>query len=57
MGQQPAAPGLDAGDELEVYYKLDRITVDNPIQWWVDYKGSFPRLSKLALDILAIPST
>ena len=45
----------DAGDELERYYRLERVTVDNPIQWWVDHKGSFPQLSRLALDILAIP--
>lgn len=32
-------------------------TVDNPIAWWVDHRESFPTLSKLALDVLAIPAT
>ncbi|CCE27613.1 uncharacterized protein CPUR_01087 [Claviceps purpurea 20.1] len=29
---------------------------DNPIQWWMRNRGKFPTVSKLALDILAIPA-
>ena len=45
-----------AGSELERYYRLEHQDVSDPVQWWIDHKGSFPRLSKFALDILAIPA-
>ena len=45
-----------AGSELERYYKLEPRDISDPIQWWVDHKGSFPRLSRFALDVLAIPA-
>lgn len=44
------------GSELDRYYRLEAQEVSDPIQWWVDHKGSFPRLSRFALDILAIPA-
>ena len=43
------------GGELERYFALGPQNTDNPIQWWLDRKVEFPRLSCLALDILAIP--
>ena len=43
------------GGELERYFSLGPQNTDNPIQWWLDRKVEFPRLSCLALDILAIP--
>ena len=45
-----------AGSELDRYFRLEPQEVSDPIQWWVDHKGSFPRLSMFALDILAIPA-
>ena len=42
--------------ELERYYALGAQDTDDPCQWWLDHTGTFPRLSRLALDILAIPS-
>ena len=45
-----------AGSELERYYRLEHQDVSDPVQWWIDHRGSFPRLSKFALDILAIPA-
>jgi hypothetical protein len=47
---------LDATDELERYYRLDPQDVEDPIQWWLGQVKTFPRLSRLALDILAIPA-
>ena len=43
------------GGEIERYFALGPQTTDNPIQWWLDHKAEFPRLSCLALDIIAIP--
>lgn len=45
-----------AGNELDRYYRLEPQEVSDPIQWWVDHKEAFPRLSRFALDILAIPA-
>jgi hypothetical protein len=30
--------------------------IKDPIAWWVERKQAFPRLSRLALDLLAIPA-
>jgi hypothetical protein len=54
-----AESGPDGGieSELDEYLKLrpDR-DIEDPIQWWVDRKKTFPRLSRLALDLLAVPA-
>ena len=42
--------------EHERYYKLEPEQVDDPIQWWMDHRSAFPRLSNFALDVLAIPA-
>ncbi|TVY73962.1 putative AC transposase [Fusarium oxysporum f. sp. cubense] len=50
-------PKLSAtGSELERYYRLEPEQVDDPIRWWIDHSNAFPRLSRFALDILAIPA-
>jgi hypothetical protein len=50
-------PKLSAtGSELERYYRLEPEQVNDPIQWWIDHRNAFPRLSRFALDILAIPA-
>lgn len=47
----------DDGSELDRYYRLNLPQqVDDPIQWWLSQQSSFPTLSKLALDLLAIPA-
>jgi hypothetical protein len=45
-----------AGSELDRYYRLEPQEVSDPTQWWVEHRSSFPRLSRFALDILAIPA-
>ncbi|KAF6524788.1 hypothetical protein HZS61_010583 [Fusarium oxysporum f. sp. conglutinans] len=47
---------LATGSELERYYRLEPEQVDDPIRWWIDHSNAFPRLSRFALDILAIPA-
>jgi hAT family C-terminal dimerisation region len=42
--------------ELDRYYGLKPEQFADPVQWWIDHKSQFPRLSKFALDILAIPA-
>jgi hAT family C-terminal dimerisation region len=44
-------------NELEEYFKLpaEDFQSCNPIQWWVGRRSQFPRLFKLARDILCIP--
>ncbi|RYC80017.1 hypothetical protein BFJ63_vAg17098 [Fusarium oxysporum f. sp. narcissi] len=50
-------PKLSAtGSELQRYYRLEPEQVDDPIRWWIDHSNAFPRLSRFALDILAIPA-
>ncbi|KAH6604298.1 hypothetical protein Trco_007744 [Trichoderma cornu-damae] len=46
---------FDDGSELDRYYRLNLPQqVDDPIQWWLLQQSSFPTLSKLALDLLAV---
>jgi hypothetical protein len=51
---RPRASEIDS--ELERYYRLEPQTVNDPIQWWVDHRETFPQLSCFALDLLAIPA-
>ncbi|XDV33376.1 hypothetical protein PO909_003800 [Leuciscus waleckii] len=45
-------------DELRDYHQLAHIpTMDNPLKWWAQNEGSFPRLAKLAKSYLAVPAT
>lgn len=50
-------PFGDMMNELEQYLEMrpDK-RVKDPIAWWVERKQTFPRLSRLALDLLAIPA-
>jgi hypothetical protein len=45
-------------DELGVYMRQGPVRRENlnPILWWKDHQEEYPRLSKFALDILAIPA-
>jgi hypothetical protein len=52
---RPQGPD-DKEGELQRYYRLRVEQVDDPVKWWADKRADFPRLSRLALDILAIPA-
>jgi hypothetical protein len=44
--------------ELERFFALSAEPYDScadPVQWWGSHRSSFPRLSRMARDILAIP--
>ena len=42
--------------ELDHYLKSARVKdVNDPLQWWHDNRGSYPRLSRMARDFLTIP--
>ena len=42
--------------ELDHYLKSPRVKgVTEPLQWWFDNRGSYPRLSRMAQDFLIIP--
>ncbi|KAI8650877.1 Dimer-Tnp-hAT domain-containing protein [Fusarium keratoplasticum] len=49
-------PRPEQSSELERYYRLEPEQVNDPIQWWIDHRNAFPRLSRFALDVLAIPA-
>jgi len=51
----PPALGHDAVDEVNVYVNEPPFQVQDPIRWWKDNQGRFPRLSKLAITLLSIP--
>ena len=47
----------DESDEIERYLRLPKAAKGiDPISWWLGQRNTFPRLSKLALDIFAIPA-
>jgi len=43
-------------NELERYYRRQPESISDPQQWWIEHQSQYPRLSRLALDILAIPA-
>lgn len=49
---------MEEEDELGVYMRQGPVRRENlnPILWWKDHQEEYPRLSKFALDILAIPA-
>lgn len=63
-----SGPGEKSGDsdssmeeeelmtELDHYLKSARLkAVKDPLQWWFDNRGTYPRLSRMAKDFLTIP--
>lgn len=45
-----------AQDELEHYLATEHDrNVDNAIEWWIDHRSTYPRLSRMARDFLTIP--
>ncbi|RKK83581.1 hypothetical protein BFJ68_g17426 [Fusarium oxysporum] len=50
--RQPKLPVT--GSELERYYRLEPEQVNYPVRWWIDHSNAFPRLSRFALDVLAM---
>ena len=47
----------DLRDELDRYLSSDVEHVTDAIAWWHEHRGSFPRVSQMALDYLTIPGT
>ena len=42
--------------ELDQYLKSPRIKdVKDPLKWWYENRGLYPRLSRMARDFLMIP--
>jgi hypothetical protein len=45
-------------DEFQVYLLSSTCDADvDPLQWWKMNQNQFPRLAKMAMDFLSIPST
>jgi hypothetical protein len=44
-------------DEIKAYFELPQRPVADPLLWWIVRKDEYPRLAKMALDYLTIPST
>ncbi|OAQ59303.1 hypothetical protein VFPBJ_11615 [Purpureocillium lilacinum] len=42
--------------EVERYMRKEPQETENPVDWWLAQQTTFPMLSKLTLDILAIPA-
>jgi len=38
-------------------YLKEDLTTEDPIQWWISRKSSYPTLWKMAIDLLGIPAT
>lgn len=47
-------PGFD--DELAMYLKEDPQPVADPLAWWVQNEGRYPRLAMIAFDYMSMPS-
>ena len=42
--------------ELDHYLKSARVkNVKDPLKWWFENCGTYPRLSRMAMDFLTIP--
>ena len=46
---------IAARDKYEEYLRIPAEPCDKPLEWWKTYKGQFPVLSRMALDLLSIP--
>jgi hAT family C-terminal dimerisation region len=44
-------------DEISRYLDAGTEHVDDPIEWWVDHRDTYPHLFRMALDYLTIPGT
>jgi len=45
-------------DEVDRYLAVGHIKhVTNPLRWWVENKGTYPCLWRMARDYLTIPGT
>jgi hypothetical protein len=42
-------------NELDRYLSSDTEDVGDVLQWWMDRRSTFPRLSRMALDYLGTP--
>lgn len=51
--RHPSAPGCPPGQATYTGLSVKSL---HPVHWWIDHQQQFPRLSALALDILAIPA-
>jgi hypothetical protein len=47
---------MATGSELDRYMRMETQDTDDPVGWWMAHQQSFPVLSKLALDVFAIPA-
>lgn len=49
---------IEEEDKLSIYIRQGPMQQENlnPVLWWKDHQEEYPRLSKFALDILAIPA-
>ena len=52
---QPPAVENNTIDEVSIYLNEPPHQVQDPIRWWRDNEGRFPRLSKMAFTLLSIP--
>ncbi|KAF5482734.1 putative AC transposase [Colletotrichum fructicola] len=43
-------------DELDLYLRQPPETTSDPVRWWRDHSETFPALSRLALDVFAVPA-
>ena len=50
------APRARPKDKLDDFTSSTTIDIDNPRLWWIQHQKDYPRLSVMALDLLAIPA-
>ena len=43
-------------DELEQFTTSSTVDTENPRLWWIQHQKDYPQLSRMALDLLAIPA-
>ena len=48
-------PRTSSDDELQRYLATDIEDVKDGLMWWYEKRTTFPRLSRMARDYLAIP--
>ncbi|KAF6820625.1 transposase-like protein [Colletotrichum plurivorum] len=43
-------------DELDLYLRRPPEETSEPVRWWLNHSDTFPTLSRLAIDVLAVPA-
>lgn len=56
MGEEYDSQSDGYRQRARALFAVEPQETDDPVDWWIAHQGSFPVLSRLVLDIFAIPA-